>query len=70
MDSENSIPDRKGNYNFKNLDCYKEFDFLLLSKSSLGVKEAKKILNGDYLINMKNEEGKMLAMVCAKRKKD
>jgi hypothetical protein len=31
-ESMDSIPDKKGNYTFKMLDCYKEFDLLLISQ--------------------------------------
>lgn len=63
FESLNNAPDKNGNYNFKILDSLKEFDLLLISEVPLPTKDAKKITNVNYLLNMKKEKGKMLAIV-------
>lgn len=52
------------------LDFMKEFDVLLLSQDPLPENDVKKITNFNYLMKMKQEKGKMLAMVHQRRKKN
>jgi hypothetical protein len=52
------------------LDQLKEYDLLLLSKEPLPTEEVKKLTNADFLLKIRKEKGKILAMVQGRRKKD
>eukprot|EP00347_Sterkiella_histriomuscorum_P002715 403367086 len=69
-ESTNSVADKNGFFNLKTIDSLKEFDLLFISQEPLPFDEVKKVTNISYLMKMREEQGKMLAIVSKRRKRD